>query len=68
MMPSQACGPGLRRATRKHSPSCITSMSIDPKYKYPGNEISENVAAYHKGAATLASAVDDQVSKMWLLQ
>jgi len=43
-------------------------MSIDPKYKYPGNEISENVAAYHKGAATLASAVDDQVSKMWLLQ
>ncbi len=38
------------------------------RYRYPGNELGQNKAAYDKGVATLAPAVDDEFSKMWLLQ
>ena len=38
------------------------------RYRYPGNEPGQNVQAYNKGVATLSPAVDDQFSKMWLLQ
>ncbi len=38
------------------------------RYRYPGNELGQNVQAYNKGVATLSPAVDDQFSKMWLLQ
>ena len=38
------------------------------RYRYPGNEPGQNVDAYNKGVATLVPAVDDQFSKMWLLQ
>lgn len=38
------------------------------RYRYPGNELGQNVAAYNKGVATLVPAVDDEFSKMWLLQ
>lgn len=38
------------------------------RYRYPGNELGQNVDAYNKGVATLVPAVDDQYSKMWLLQ
>ena len=38
------------------------------RYRYPGNEPGQNVDAYNKGVATLVPAVDDQFSKIWLLQ
>ncbi len=38
------------------------------RYRYPGNEPGQNVQAYNKGVATLSPALDDQFSKMWLLQ
>ena len=38
------------------------------RYRYPGNELGQNVDAYNAGVSTLAPAVDDQFSKMWLLQ
>ena len=54
----------LSRAIGRHLPSCITSISIDPKYKYPGNELRENGDANNNGVPALAPAVDDQFSKM----
>ena len=38
------------------------------RFRYPGNELGQNVDAYNKGVATLVPAVDDEFSKMWLLQ
>lgn len=38
------------------------------RYRYPGNEPGQNRNAYDKGVATLVPAVDDEFSKMWLLQ
>ncbi|MGV8879406.1 MAG: SusD/RagB family nutrient-binding outer membrane lipoprotein [Sphingobacteriaceae bacterium] len=38
------------------------------RYRYPGNELGQNREAYDAGVATLSPAVDDQYSKMWLLQ
>ncbi len=38
------------------------------RYRYPGNELGQNVDAYDGGVQTLTPAVDDQYSKMWLLQ
>jgi hypothetical protein len=38
------------------------------RYRYPGNELGQNRNAYDAGVATLSPAVDDQFSKMWLLQ
>jgi len=35
---------------------------------YPGKELGQNVDAYNAGVATLQPAVDNQFSKMWLLQ
>lgn len=38
------------------------------RYRYPGNESGQNRTAYDKGVATLVPAVDDEFSKIWLLQ
>jgi hypothetical protein len=38
------------------------------RYRYPSNEAGQNKDAYDAGVATLSPAVDDQFSKMWLLQ
>ena len=38
------------------------------RFIYPGAELGQNVDAYNAGVATLSPAVDNQFSKMWLLQ
>jgi len=38
------------------------------RFRYPGNELGQNKDAYDAGVKTLAPAVDDEFSKMWLLQ
>ena len=38
------------------------------RYRYPGGELGQNKDAYDAGVATLLPAVDDEFSKMWLLQ
>jgi hypothetical protein len=38
------------------------------RFRYPGNESGQNRDAYDKGVATLSPAVDNEFSKMWLLQ
>ena len=35
---------------------------------YPSAELGQNKNAYDAGVATLSPAVDNQFSKMWLLQ
>ncbi len=38
------------------------------RFRYPGNELGQNKDAYDAGVKTLSPAVDDEYSKMWLLQ
>lgn len=38
------------------------------RYRYPGAELGQNKDAYDAGVSTLSPAVDDEFSKMWLLQ
>ena len=38
------------------------------RFIYPGAELGQNADAYNAGVATLSPAVDNQFSKMWLLQ
>jgi len=38
------------------------------RFRYPGNESGQNRDAYDKGVATLSPAVDNEFSRMWLLQ
>ena len=38
------------------------------RFRYPGNESGQNRDAYDQGVATLSPAVDDEYSKIWLLQ
>lgn len=47
------------------------NLAVNPfpvRYRYPGNELGQNKNAYDKGVATLVPAVDDEYSKIWLLQ
>jgi hypothetical protein len=46
----------------------LSGYQFPLRYRYPGNELGQNVAAYNAGVATLAPNTDDQFSKMWLLQ
>jgi len=50
------------------SQGLLSTYPFPNRYRYPGNELGQNVTAYNQGVATLAPAVDDQFSKMWLLQ
>lgn len=46
----------------------LVNFTFPLRYRYPGNEPGQNVAAYTQGVAGLAPATDDEFSKMWLLQ
>jgi Starch-binding associating with outer membrane/Susd and RagB outer membrane lipoprotein len=46
----------------------LGSYQFPLRYRYPGNELGQNVDAYDAGVETLLPATDDQYSKMWLLQ
>jgi Starch-binding associating with outer membrane/Susd and RagB outer membrane lipoprotein len=46
----------------------LGSYQFPLRYRYPGNELGQNVDAYNAGVETLSPAMDDQYSKMWLLQ
>ena len=50
------------------SQGLLSTYTFPNRYRYPGNELGQNVDAYNKGVATLVPAVDDEFSKMWLLQ
>lgn len=46
----------------------LSTYTFPIRYRYPGNELGQNKDAYDKGVATLVPAVDDEFSKIWLLQ
>jgi hypothetical protein len=46
----------------------LTTYPFPLRFIYPGAELGQNVEAYNAGVATLTPAVDNQFSKMWLLQ
>lgn len=46
----------------------LSGFPFPLRYRYPGNESGQNRTAYDLGVSTLTPAVDDQFSKMWLLQ
>lgn len=46
----------------------LTTYPFPLRFIYPGAELGQNVNAYNAGVATLSPAVDNQFSKMWLLQ
>jgi hypothetical protein len=46
----------------------LSTYPFPNRFRYPGNELGQNKAAYDKGVATLVPATDDEFSKMWLLQ
>jgi len=46
----------------------LSSYNFPLRCRYPLNEPGQNANAYNKGVAALVPAVDDEFSKMWLLQ
>jgi hypothetical protein len=46
----------------------LSTYEFPVRYRYPGNESGQNRDAYDQGVATLSPAVDDEFSKIWLLQ
>ena len=46
----------------------LSTYQFPLRYRYPANELGQNETAYKGGVAGLAPRVDDQYSKMWLLQ
>ena len=46
----------------------LSTYEFPVRYRYPGNESGQNRDAYDQGVATLSPAVDDEYSKIWLLQ
>lgn len=46
----------------------LKNYAFPSRFRYPGNELGQNKNAYDAGVKTLAPAVDDEFSKMWLLQ
>jgi len=46
----------------------LSGYPFPVRYRYPGNELGQNKTAYDLGVGTLTPAVDDQFSKIWLLQ
>ncbi|HEY6977827.1 MAG TPA: SusD/RagB family nutrient-binding outer membrane lipoprotein [Chitinophagaceae bacterium] len=46
----------------------LSTYEFPLRYRYPGNELGLNKDAYEAGVAGLSPAVDDEFSKMWLLQ
>jgi hypothetical protein len=46
----------------------LSGYQFPLRYRYPANELGQNVDAYNAGVNGLSPQVDDQYSKMWLLQ
>jgi hypothetical protein len=46
----------------------LDTYEFPVRFRYPGNESGQNREAYDMGVATLSPAVDDEFSKIWLLQ
>jgi len=46
----------------------LSGYQFPLRYRYPANELGQNVDAYSEGVTGLSPQVDDQYSKMWLLQ
>lgn len=46
----------------------LSTYEFPLRYRYPGAELGQNKDAYDAGVSTLAPAVDNEFSKMWLLQ
>jgi hypothetical protein len=46
----------------------LTTYPFPLRFIYPGAELGQNVDAYNAGVAGLSPAVDNQFSKIWLLQ
>jgi hypothetical protein len=46
----------------------LSTYEFPVRFRYPGNESGQNREAYDQGVATLSPAVDDEFSKIWLLQ
>jgi len=46
----------------------LSTFDFPLRFRYPGNELGQNKNAYDGGVSTLTPAVDDEFSKMWLLQ
>ena len=46
----------------------LSGYEFPLRFRYPANELGQNVDAYNGGVAGLSPQVDDQYSKMWLLQ
>ena len=46
----------------------LSTYPFPLRFIYPGAELGQNKDAYDAGVATLSPAVDNQFSKMWLLQ
>lgn len=46
----------------------LSTYTFPLRYRYPGAELGQNKDSYDAGVATLVPAVDDEFSKMWLLQ
>jgi hypothetical protein len=46
----------------------LSTFDFPLRFRYPGNESGQNSSAYEKGVSSLSPVVDDEFSKMWLLQ
>ncbi len=46
----------------------LSTYEFPLRYRYPGGELGQNKDAYDAGVSSLSPAVDDEFSKMWLLQ
>lgn len=46
----------------------LSTFEFPLRYRYPGNELGQNKDAYDIGVGNLVPSVDDEHSKMWLLQ
>jgi hypothetical protein len=46
----------------------LSTFDFPLRFRYPGNELGQNKNSYDGGVSTLSPAVDDEFSKMWLLQ
>lgn len=46
----------------------LSTYKFPLRYRYPGNELGQNKDAYDAGVTDLSPSVDDEFSKMWLLQ
>ena len=46
----------------------LGNYDFPSRFRYPGNELGQNKDAYDLGVATLSPAVDNEYSKMWILQ